>query len=141
MKNFDEEPDPQEVFLSGEEAEAFCGAKWRKPADAELEELALLIAEDYVRGSAKLFEEFEDEAEMLIRIQQEKEDTLKSLKNLTMALDFQGLNMCVFYTFDLMFSKGQKTGTLTFEDGLVRFLKRDGELRVLDSRDDYLFEM
>lgn len=141
MKNFDEEPDPQEVFLSGEEAETFCGAKWRKPTDAELEELALFIAEDYVRGSARLFEEFEDEAEILIRIQQEKEDTLRSLKNLTMALDFQGLNMCVFYTFMLTFNKGQRTGTLTFEDGLERFLKRDGELKALDSKDDFLLKM
>ncbi len=142
MEDFNDEfGESQQVFMSGAEAEKFTKAFWRNPREEELEELALFIARDYVESEQRFFNPEMDLVEKMIMLEKEKQDTLKQLANLTRVLDMSGVNALVFYTLDIRFSKTQKTDTLLFEDGLVRFLKKDGVLRELDPEIDVLFEL
>lgn len=121
-----------EVIMSDQEAEQFSGAIWRKPTEAELDELAHYFAEDFIRSEVD-YEGLEmDKIEYLIHLNREKQDLVKELLPLTIVMDMVKMDIQIFYTFSFHISKACVTHQLSFEDGLGRTYKMNGVMGTLN---------
>jgi len=129
MEHSDEKPESINYIVSLAEAEIYTGALWRKPTPEELEELATFFANEEIDGEIRVFGEEFDTVEKLIAVDKRTLEIMEELQSLTMVQDLVKLNVQVFYTYFFLISATETTHTLSFEDGMCKMIKKDGELK------------
>jgi len=129
MEHPDDNGDVGQVIASLTEAEIYTGVLWRRPTQEELEELASYFAKEEINGNIKFFGEDLDEVEKMIAVNERTLKIIEELQSLTMVQDLVKLDVQIFYTYFFMISVTKITHTLSFEDGMCKMIKKDGELQ------------
>ena len=138
-KNKNEKPETTEVIMSAQVAENYTGVKWRRPTEAEIEELAEWFAIEEVEGENRVFRRDWDHVEKTLEFERKKKELIEEITPLAMVQDLVNFDVQIFYTYLYIISAGNITGELHFEDNMCKILKYKGDFSYLDFPDQSLF--